>query len=526
MSSLNESDKLVHLELLPAELQCQILTNIPNMQTLRALLGASPRYFQVYIACREKVLLHVSWNHITPTAVPIALDALEQRDNRKHGLHRSKQFTFPRTLKEPHEIPLETWERLLRFHQIVDHLISDFTSSRLVVLESSIHSQTQTLLPHEPLGRHLNLSQLEYARLTRAFYHLELYAYLFYDIDVRNISSSRLKRARDFLESLRNFELEELLCVRSYMIERMIDFLNKFEDDFMKSYLKNKPRILWSHVPGLNRRVYLFDDDSHLRDVWMESCLARGLESLSEMFYADGLPNKYKALRYIDRADQRMSVALIDLTYFTEAEVQAISKHSFEIEFHNNIEQPNEAWFWAIKFCGPPRIETDEDPFRGTVREGCDTNEFECWGYVIWDHTRLKRLGILTKSPSDISAIIGTDWLIKQNPKSLETRTREQEITWAEEGLGLALTEPRPVFDWENIWFESEHGLLARKPYIKYEASVKPGRGHSEQRRNIYMTYPRSSSRPVGKPHPWMGRNRYMTIPDPAGSRPRHSGAP
>lgn len=113
MSSRNESDKSTHLELLPAELQCQILMYIPNMQALRALLGASPRYFQVYRACREKVLSHVSWNHITPTAVPIALDALEQRVSRKHGLHRSKQFTFTRTIKEPREITLETWERLL-----------------------------------------------------------------------------------------------------------------------------------------------------------------------------------------------------------------------------------------------------------------------------------------------------------------------------------------------------------------------------------------------------------------------------
>ena len=79
---------------------------------------------------------------------------------------------------------------------------------------------------------------------------------------------------------------------------------------------------------------------------------------------------------------------------------------------------------------------------------------YQRWGYVIWDHARLERLGILKKSLSDISATIGTDWLIKRTPKSLEERMRGQEEIWSKEGLQSTLTEPRPVFDRKNIWFE------------------------------------------------------------------------
>ena len=171
------------------------------MQTLRALLSASPQYFQVYRTCREVVLLHVARNHIPPTVVSIALRALEQRDFRKHGLHLTKQTTSPRTLIEPYEIPLETWKPLFRFHQIIDRLISNFTSSRLVAIENSLHPQTQTFLPHDPPSRQLSLSQLEYARLARAFYHLELFA----DFHQQHGSA---RPARNFLESLRDFELE------------------------------------------------------------------------------------------------------------------------------------------------------------------------------------------------------------------------------------------------------------------------------------------------------------------------------
>lgn len=54
--TLNESEKSTQIELLPVELQCRILTGIPNIKTLRALLSASPRFFQVYLTCQEVVL--------------------------------------------------------------------------------------------------------------------------------------------------------------------------------------------------------------------------------------------------------------------------------------------------------------------------------------------------------------------------------------------------------------------------------------------------------------------------------------
>lgn len=45
---------------------------------------------------------------------------------------------------------------------------------------------------------------------------------------------------------------------------------------------------------------------------------------------------------------------------------------------------------------------------------------------------------------------MGKGWRIERNPISLEARTRKQEDEWSREGLIPALTESRPVFDWEN----------------------------------------------------------------------------
>ena len=96
-----------------------------------------------------------------------------------------------RTLREPHEIPFETWERLLCFHKIVESFISSFASSRLVALENAVQLQTQSPSPHHSPERHPDLSQIEYARLARAFYHLELFGNLFYEVDTNDARLGR-----------------------------------------------------------------------------------------------------------------------------------------------------------------------------------------------------------------------------------------------------------------------------------------------------------------------------------------------
>ncbi len=471
MMNTNQSGKSSQLELLPPELQCQILRNAPNMQALRALLRASPRYFQVYRTCREMVLSHIAKNQITPTVVPIALDALEMRENRKFRRDRSEPFSSQRIPKEPHEISFRTWERLLRFHEIVDCFIIGFTNSRLVALENSILMQSQLSLPRKSCEKQKikntcpsihSLSQLEYSRLARAFYNLEVYSNLFYDLELVSpwtfFIDTSMKRAIAFLQSLRDWELEELLCVRSYLEGELLDFLNKFENDFMEAYLKDKPYIIWPSLdaPVLNsnlrQNIHLFID-GRMQSDWIESRLTRGIETLSAIFLADTLPAKLGALRYDYSPALDMRIVLQPHPEWEVAE----KMKSSQIGFCDDIKQPNEAWFWAMKFCGRPRIFT----------RPCDINDFRCWGYAIWDNVRLDRLGILINNPSNILATIGTDWLVKRTPMALKERTMKQEEIWSRsrrsERKSSTLTEPRPVFDWNNLWFNNDpsgHGTI------------------------------------------------------------------
>lgn len=388
--SLHYSDNSTYLERLPPELQCQILKNLPDMKSLHALLRASPRYFQVYRASQGTILSHVGWNHISPAIVPIALQALRQRNGNLRGSNRIRPFPPQTTLKEPNEISFKIWKKLLRFHVIVENFISKFTSSRLVPLENSFHLQTKSSLPHEASGRRLSLSQLEYARLARAFYNLDLYGNSSDDNDI----------VPCFLHRLQDWELEELLCVRSFLMERLKDFLNKFDDDFMEAFLKDMPHIIWppEKTPVWFSEIGLLSNRGRpwLQDSWIEGYLTRGLKTLSAIFSTDTLPDKFRVFENRRRIGYLTTQAYIfqalnDIPIPSEQELAAKMK-SAEIGFYDDLEEPNEAWFWAMKVGGHPRNQS-----KGVPCAGWDTNNLQCWGYVIWDHERLKRLGILTK---------------------------------------------------------------------------------------------------------------------------------
>lgn len=429
------------------------------MKALRALLRASPRYFQVYRTCREMVLSHVAWNQITPAVVPIALDALEQRENKKYLRDRTELFSSQRRHKEPHEIPINIWNKLLRFHDIVDTFISGFTNSRLVALENAVDLQSQTALPSKPLNARLSLSQLEYSRLARAFYNMDLYSTLFYDLVIIPwpvFFAESSGRVKSFLQSLRDWEYEEYLCVRSYMVETLVDFLNKFENDFMEAYRKDRPEIIWpSRIdndlhPGLHDTVFLYEKD-WMKGEWIERTLTRGLETLSAIISTDTLPAKYHAL-----IPDYSPMLQMNFGFHRGPDREVpINKESSQID--DNINQPNGAWSWGIRFCVSPGVLDQPEKYYGLVLNGCDMENLRLWGYVIWDNARLNRLAILTKSPHNILATLGTDWVVKSAPIILKERVMKQEEIWSQNihshGESTTLFERRLVFKWGDLWF-------------------------------------------------------------------------
>ena len=134
------------------------------------------------------------------------------------------------------------------------------------------------------------------------------------------------------------------------MTERLIEFLNKFEDDFMEAYLRDRPYITWESqdnllVTKLGPNIHLFDDNWKQKS-WIEDCLTRGLESLSAILSAPTLSAKFNALEDTYSPARTMCRAMCS---HPQCEVTE-KMESAQIGFYDNFKQPNGAWFWAINF--------------------------------------------------------------------------------------------------------------------------------------------------------------------------------
>lgn len=237
----------------------------------------------------------------------------------------------------------------------------------------------------------------------------------------------------------------------------------------MEAYRRDRPYITWPSednclLTRLGSNINLFDVNGML-EFWVEDCLTRGLEILSAILSAQTLSAKYKALEDSYSPARKLRRAMCSHPQWEVTEKMEPSP----IGSYDNIPQPNGAWFWATKFRGDYSILTKPDIFHGWDLDGCDINHFRRWGYVIWDNTRLDRLGVLKNSPSNILATIGTSWLVERTPLTLKERTMDQEEIWSRRRRSMRiasrLSERRPVFAWENLWFDepSEHRSRGEK---------------------------------------------------------------
>ncbi|KAI9740239.1 MAG: hypothetical protein M1834_004817 [Cirrosporium novae-zelandiae] len=404
--SRNNSCDATSLELLPPEIQFQILKQIPNIKSLYALLNASPRYFQVYRLSKAAILSHIAQNYITSAALPLAVDALEQRKQR--GPRRdgtavlaSLEDFRQKSPKIPYKFSLEILKALVQFHEIVEYLISDFAITRLANIENDIRLKTCRSSSKYSSGAAdaksaFVLSQTEHSRLVRAFYRMELYGQIFYTPESPQDEIALEEQSKAFLQRLEDWELEEFLCVRSYLIERLTDYVNQVEDDFMQDFLEHGPHPI---DPGgsqsrWNNDDWFFSRDSRIyfQDGWLEGCLTRGLSTIKAMLAADTSENRFDLLGSREPPENVLSEALRTIPAYHGRPIYEWPETSHpEVGFHDDAEKYNYGWLWAMKDLRPPKPFATFSPDRIIER-------LRRWGYAIWDHERMKDLEIGTET--------------------------------------------------------------------------------------------------------------------------------
>ncbi|KAK2757994.1 hypothetical protein FQN54_004400 [Arachnomyces sp. PD_36] len=386
-------------DFLPTEIQCQILEQLSGLKSLLALIYASPRYFQVYRAFKAPILSGIIRNTVPPDLLGIAVDAHEQREKYRGDKRRDPAAILAYVndyfleqklppLATSGTLPLETSIRLLRFHEIVEYFISEFAIDRFALINAKLISSKKS-----DADMPVVLSSVEHFRLARAFYHIELFGQLFFTASETSENNAAVSnQAEPFLQHLRDFELEELLCVRSYLIDKLIVYLRQMEDEFVHEYMEQElyrvePRYAYSRWEN-DDRFFSIDGRRDLQN-WMEDCLTIGLGALKAIFTANTMDERFYNLRHTFSPQGIWPAALNRLPRIVRPLIRSQNQKVF---VQDGFDRGNSGWFRLLSNGHHPRESSNyADAVQGPRR---------C-GYAIWDYDRMISLGLLTERTWD-----------------------------------------------------------------------------------------------------------------------------
>lgn len=227
------------LEGLAVELRFEILERIPDLPSLDAIVHASPSFHRAYVARRQSILAEVVSRDVGPDvlfeahAVAIALTT-DDKDGSE-----IREF-----LKDYRSMRRETASVSIRGFSL-DQLTL-LAQIQYAVQFATKHFCQATLARH-PLSNERKeditpLSTTETRRISRALYRFELFCRLF------SQPSFKVKRSLDcmdmchlFLRQFPRWEIEEIACIRDYLMGRYGLFFAKHEHELMRHRPQGAP---------------------------------------------------------------------------------------------------------------------------------------------------------------------------------------------------------------------------------------------------------------------------------------------
>lgn len=229
------------LEKLPAELRIRILSSVPDLQTLRAAIHASPIYFAQYRLNRKSILAQALQSELGDELFLDVYAAFKSRSS-KIGPRRVPNSNVTDFLTmyrgwrtqggerpTPGMFSLDDLRWMTWFHtQTVQPLTAQFVTW---ALNSSSAGPTRAASIFSDTG-HGDISSTEKTRLLRAFYRYETFCHLF---GGSQYQSSRLRgsdMSRLFFSELNPWEVEEICCVYKFVEERYEQIIVEVRWDF------------------------------------------------------------------------------------------------------------------------------------------------------------------------------------------------------------------------------------------------------------------------------------------------------
>ena len=227
------------LELFPLELKYEIFQRLADLPSLNAVVHASPSYHKAYRARRQSILARVLSQDIgqdvlfEADAVAMALTI-----NKKDGTEiRRFVENYKNARREAETVSLEGFSlrdivTLSQVQFAVRFAVKGFCQATLLRHPLSGEKQEQ-ITP---------VSSNEARRINRAFYRLELFSTIFsqpsFEVSKR---LDCMDMCHLFLNQFPPWEVEEIACVRDYIIDRYRQLFAKYADELARPRPQKPP---------------------------------------------------------------------------------------------------------------------------------------------------------------------------------------------------------------------------------------------------------------------------------------------
>ncbi|KAL8824502.1 MAG: hypothetical protein Q9191_005018 [Dirinaria sp. TL-2023a] len=304
---------------------------------------------------------------------------------------------------------------MIRLGTRIQWFANDFTSKTLENL-AQLGVSLSLQQDHELL--HSSLSLTELGRLQRAFCRFETYRHLFSpDLLIEPFGETILsanEQAHAFLEEFDAEEVEEIACVRDYIVRRLWHIFDMMEDKFVAG----EPPKLDQHAEPYYEHWYS-ERGKYAHDNHVERLMSHGLDFLREVFTAD--IEHSTALILSNRLDigAYLSKALQIRLRMDKESIKALSirMKSTPLKFlGDDLLESSIGWLWGHDW--KPKLVSAEPQLKG-LRD---------WGYVFWDKRRIDASGVLDRWSYEVKPYRFGDWYRTEEPSAMDRLKNTQTL--------------------------------------------------------------------------------------------------
>ena len=227
------------LEGLPLELKYEIFQRLAGLPSLNAIVHASPSYHKAYRARRQSILVKVLSQEIgqgvlfEANAIAMAL-TIDKKDGTEI---RRFVDNYKNVRREAATVSLEEFS--------LRHIVT--LSQVQFAVRFAVKGFCQATLSGHPMSgekqEHFTPpSSNEARRINRAFYRLELFSMIFSqpNLEVRKRLDC-MDMCHLFLNQFPPWEVEEIACVRDYIIDRYRQLFAKYADELARPRPQKPP---------------------------------------------------------------------------------------------------------------------------------------------------------------------------------------------------------------------------------------------------------------------------------------------